>query len=107
MNRIILDGDPRDFLDWREGSGGTVEIFDIAIGSERRTGKGRNLVEKLFAIVPSAPTVYAITRAGNEIAQQFYEALLFDRVGVLRRFYRDKGRVVDAVIYGRSPQGPV
>lgn len=105
MPRISLD-DPRDYLDWREGSGGTVEIADIVVGSERRRGRGRRLIETLLAQVQAAPTVWAITRAGNEIAQQFYESLGFRVIGVLRRFYGE-ALGVDAILYGRSPRGPV
>ncbi len=105
--RITLNS-PEDFLDWRVGSGNTVEIFDIVVGSNRREGKGRKLMEKLFKRVPWASCVYAITRIDNEVAQQFYEKLLFTNVGVLRRFYRDeRSRGADAVIYGRPPGGPV
>lgn len=104
MTRITLDGDERDYLDYRDGSGGTVEIFDVAVNSERRSGRGRRLVEELFRRVTPLH-VWAITRADNEIAQQWYEALGFRVVGVLRRFYGLRG--VDAIMYGRSSEGPV
>lgn len=106
MNRIELDGDKRDYLIWREGSGNTVEIFDIAVGSERGQGKGRRLMELLFRKLSYDTRVFAITRADNLIAQQFYEKLRFDVVGVLRRFYSGEPEV-DAIMYGRSAGGPV
>jgi ribosomal protein S18 acetylase RimI-like enzyme len=107
VNRIELEGDPRDFLVYREGSGGTVEIFDIAVNSNRRAGRGRRLVKFLFNSLPdSVPCVWAITRAENLVGQLFYENLGFEVKGVLRRFYSDK-KGADAVLYGRSPRGPV
>lgn len=105
MTRIELD-DPRDFLIHREGSGGSVEIFDIVVNSERRKGRGRKLLEKLFATLAPETRVYAITRADNEVAQQFYEKTLFNVVNPLRRFY-GPGRGIDAVMYLRKAGGPV
>lgn len=111
MNRITLKGErpdgELDHLDWREGSGGTIEIFDIAVMSVRGNGRGRRLVEKLFETVQDAPLVFAITRSRYPIAQQFYEHLGFRVVGVLRDFYDGGANGVDAIMYGRSPKGPV
>ena len=106
MNKIILDNDDRDFLLWRDGSGDTIEIFDIAVGSERGVGKGRRLIELLFEQLHAETRVFAITRATNLVAQQFYEKLRFDVVGVLRRFYSGNMEV-DAVMYGRKAGGSV
>jgi ribosomal protein S18 acetylase RimI-like enzyme len=105
VNRIVLD-DERDFLDWREGSGGTVEIFNVQVMSARRKGKGRLLVRKLFAELGPGVTVWAITRADNEVAVQWYQALGFDVTGVLRRFYGAE-RGVDAILFGRRSEGPI
>jgi ribosomal protein S18 acetylase RimI-like enzyme len=108
MHRITYPGgDPDvDFLVWREGSGGTVEIFDIQVGSERCKGRGRKLVETLFNSLSLNTRVFAITRSDNETAQKFYERLRFCVVGVLRQFYsQPKG--VDAIMYGRRAGGPV
>jgi ribosomal protein S18 acetylase RimI-like enzyme len=106
LNRIILDNDPRDFLDYREGSGGSIEIFDIQVGSERGKGKGRRLIEALFSRLKPETRVWAITRAENEVAQKFYEKLCFDVVSPLRRFYTSH-RGVDALLYIRRAGGPV
>jgi ribosomal protein S18 acetylase RimI-like enzyme len=106
LNRIILDNDPRDFLDYQQRPDGTVEIVDIAVNSERRKGKGRRLVEALFSRLGKDTRVWAITRADNEIAQQWYEALQFNVVGVLRRYYGPH-RGVDGVMFGRRAGGPV
>jgi ribosomal protein S18 acetylase RimI-like enzyme len=109
--RITLDDEPGDWLDWRRGSGRTVEIFDIHVGNERRrTGKGRRLVQALLGRLttgtekPDGVTlVWATTRWGNTAAQEFYEALGFRIVGRLHYFYveghlaRDKEH---AIIFG-------
>lgn len=101
MNRIVLDNDSRDYLDWRQGSGNTVEIFDIVVGSERGVGKGRKLVNLLYSQVDkTVGLVFAITRDSNEIAKQFYLHIEFRRIGRLARFYPDTDE--DAIMYGRN-----
>lgn len=108
ISRIILDEDTRDFLEWREGSGNTVEIFDLVVNSNRRVGRGRRLVNRLIdeVIPPSVKLVWAITRADNFIAQAFYEELKFRVVAPLRNFYgqktEDGTETVDAIMYGRD-----
>ncbi len=101
MERI---GNAADHLDYEHRADGTVEIVDIVVTSARRAGVGRALIAALFKRLPRV-RVWAITRASNEIAQQFYEALGFETVGVLRRFYGGDG--ADAVMYGRWSDGPV
>lgn len=101
--RIVFNDDQRDFLDYRQGSGKTIEIFDICVGSDRRTGIGRAMVYQLYKLVDSDTTlVWAITRSSNFIAQRFYEELGFRVIGVLRDFYQDEhtSRIVDAIMYG-------
>lgn len=105
--QTITGTDPRDWLKWRQGSGNTVEIYDIVVGSERRKGFGRALVYKLYKQVPPGTNlVWAITRASNQIAQLFYEELGFRVVAVLRNFYRMYDRegkeCVDAIMYGKD-----
>lgn len=108
---VIFLEDNRDFLVYREGSGGTIEIVDIVVNSERRKGKGKRLIELLMEKVqrkyPPETVVWAITRAENLIAQQFYEKLGFSVTGVLRRFYSYESRTVDAIMYGRQAKGPI
>lgn len=106
MNHIYLEGDARDFLLWREASGGTIEIYDVAVGSERRVGKGRQLVAELFRLLGPARPVYAITRADNAIGLQWYAALGFRVVAVLMGFYSGENQV-DAVMVGRNSAHPV
>lgn len=106
MCRIELE-DPRDYLISRDGGGKTVEIYDIVVGSERRTGKGRLLVDRLIKNHETDGTrlIWAITRSTNFISQLFYESLNFRVVGVLRDFYRDVPELAhstDAIMYGRD-----
>jgi len=101
---------PFGILEYRFAPGNTVEIVNIEVeASARGTGKGRAMLRQLFgSLDETVKTVYAITRSHNEIAQQFYEACGFRLIGILRRFYYDSGEYgVDAVMYGRSPRGPI
>ena len=101
MNRIDLDANPQDFLIWRQGSGTTVEIFDIAVNSHRRKGCGRRLINILIdQRLPYGTTlVWAITRSTNLIAQSFYEQTGFHVIAVLRRFYSQENGA-DAIMFG-------
>jgi len=103
----IVSGVRKGFLDYRRGSGpNSVELFDIAV-EERRTGRGRSLVDTLIKHCASAgiKRIYAIARAENRIAGEFYEALNF-RAVPLYDFYgvrtENGDRTVDAVMYVRD-----
>lgn len=97
---LSLDGDPRDVLVWRDGSGGTIEIYNLVVNSERRAGKGRRLVQQLCAdVAGQTHLVWALTRASNVIAQQFYRALGFRTLARLPHFYAEE----DAVLVGVHP----
>lgn len=97
---------PGDFLDWREGSGGTVEIFDMEVGNaNRRRGSGRTMVDTVITECEKrgVKTLYAITRMSNLIAQHFYTELRFRPV-LLPDFYKDEPLVngksyPDAIMY--------
>jgi len=98
-------------LDYRKGSGRTIEIYDIVVRANRRTGIGRGLVTELFNRITDgledATLVWAITRSSNFIAQEFYEALGFRVVAVLRNFYKDEHPdTTDAIMYGRDISPP-
>ena len=96
MTRIQLQ-DSTDFLDFREGSGGTVEIYNIQVGSERRVGRGSLLLRLLIAQVRGQThLIFALTRQSNSIAQEFYRAVGFRQLAVLPGFYSDE----NAVMYG-------
>jgi len=99
-HHIMLSVDDR--LVWRLGQGRTVEIYDIVVGSDRRKGRGREMVEMLKKrIPPNTAVIYAITRISNTIAHQFYEALGFRIVGRLHNFYREGGdQTESALMYG-------
>ena len=102
MQRITLL-DPNDYLDWQKGSGRSVEIYDIAVNSERGIGNGRRLVERLKREMPKdTALIFAITRISNTIAQQFYESLGFRIVGRLHNFYREEKSTnfESALMYG-------
>lgn len=97
-------------LEYRFGPGATCEIVNIEVNEDhRQQGTGRSMLEALFGECKQRGigSVYAISRADNMPAQEFYEKTLFRYSGVLRRFYNPKGKGVDAVIYARSPEGPV
>jgi len=96
MKTLTLE-DPADNLIYREGSGGTVEIYDIVVGSERGVGKGRALVKRLLDEVQDRTNlIFAITRASNHRAQQFYAHCGFRFVGSLHSFYDGE----DAIVFG-------
>jgi ribosomal protein S18 acetylase RimI-like enzyme len=78
----------KDCLLWRYGAGGEIEIYDIAVYSERRKGVGREMVNEL-----SKATLYAFCRADNAIACRFYESLGF--VGsLLENFYTEGNAMI-------------
>jgi ribosomal protein S18 acetylase RimI-like enzyme len=91
MKEIRLN--KKDYLIYREGSGHTLEIFDIAVYGHRRSGVGTQLFNILLKETTET-RIFAITRKENEIAQQFYAKLGF--IGYdLPKLYPDG----DAMIY--------
>jgi ribosomal protein S18 acetylase RimI-like enzyme len=91
MKKIVLN--KIDYLVYRDGSGDTVEIYDIAVNSQRGVGIGSQLFDILKQKVTSK-RIFALTRRENLNAQKYYEKNKF--VGyVLPRFYPDG----DAMIY--------
>lgn len=96
------------FMVYRAGSGGSIEIFDIHVESvARRTGVGRLLVDKLIKVCEAegVKRIYAITRAENRIAQEFYVELNF-RPTPLFDFYgtrtADGHTTIDAIMFVRD-----
>jgi ribosomal protein S18 acetylase RimI-like enzyme len=95
MPRIVKN--EVDYLEWREGSGGTVEIYDIAVLSKRHQGVGRSLIEELKDQVRGKThLIFAITRRSNHGAQKFYGKVGFRKLARLERFYVGE----DALIFG-------
>lgn len=91
--RCYQIGNDTDFLFYRKGSGETIEIYDIAINSQRGVGRGAKLFWEM--IEKAKPKrVFAITRRSNYGAQKFYESLNMEGV-VLPRLYPDE----DAIMY--------
>lgn len=99
MNEIRLNH--LDYLRWRQGSGATVEIYDIVVGSERRKGHGRAMINRLRDRVPeNTKLIFAIARSSNKIAAEFYTALGFRVVAKLPRFYVDDKGIETAIMFG-------
>lgn len=90
MQRITLN--EIDFLDYREGSGGTIEIFDIAVMSERGKGVGTELI-RLLQERTNTHLISAITRGSNYQARAFYRKNGFIEVR-LPDFYLDEDAVL-------------
>lgn len=83
---------PKSWLIYRPAGGGTIEIFDIHVGSERGIGTGTAMLEELLE-KEEPQRVVAITRMSNILAQKFYKKNHFDRV-VLPSFYPDESAVM-------------
>jgi ribosomal protein S18 acetylase RimI-like enzyme len=88
----------RDYLRYRVGHGGTVEIDDIAVYSERQRGTGRSMFDEMMAN-SGKRRAFAFARAENAVARRFYAALGFSAHEV-PGFYEDG----DAVLftYGKA-----
>lgn len=98
MNRIEFN-EGQDFLIWGKGSGGNVEILDIAVNSERGVGIGTRLVNTLIEQVRSdTRLIFAVTRLSNYRAHSFYRKFGFAKIGTLLHFYVPE--MEDAVVFG-------
>ena len=95
MQRIqrIEENGGLDYLVWREGSEGTVEIFDIAVTSHRKQGIGRRLVERLKEEV-KPQFIFAFTREGNSVARSFYKGIGFTEIAIIKGFYGTENGVM-------------
>lgn len=76
----------KDFIVYRNGSNDTIEIFDIAVMSERRKGYGTQLINKLKQ---KNKNLFAFMRASNENAKIFYEHNGFKST-FINNFYPDE-----------------
>lgn len=112
MNQIsgkIERHDGASWLEYRSGSGNSVEILDINVANgHRREGTGREMFRELLTKLGGDNLiVYAITRWNNTVACQFYESLGFRIIARLHQFYRfrsemgnGKSGFVNAVMFG-------
>lgn len=100
LHQIIIPG-VRDYLDWRMGSAGTAELFDIAVYSSRRQGTGKRMIGMMIDQLPSdVRIIYALCRASNEAGIKFYTALGFHPL-LVEKFYKFDGieELEDAVMF--------
>ena len=94
MSKIIRKN-KIDFLVYREGKGGTAELFDIAVMSNRQVGIGRSLIEEMEnrCRERGVSRIYAFVRVENGLARVFYKKMGFTEV-FLDNFYPDGGAVI-------------
>lgn len=97
MQKIIIN--KKDILEYREGSGGTIEIYNIAVYSGRCKGNGRKLIELLKERVKTN-LIFAITREDNKIGHIFYEKVGFRLIAKMPKFYKFDKEIIDARMYG-------
>lgn len=81
-----------DVLDYRDGSGGTIEIYDIVVNSERGVGRGEALFRELLE-KENPKRVFAFCRDDNTNAHAYYERLGFKGTH-LPAFYPDGGAII-------------
>lgn len=97
------------YLVWRQGSGNTIEIFEIEVDDDhRQQGHGTNLIEQLeeYGRKNHYLMMWAITRHSNRPARAFYDNTGFSILAAPLTFYKDEQsiagkRAPEAIIYGR------
>jgi len=87
---MLIKRNKVDFLEWRMGKGGTAELFDIAVMSNRRKGVGREMITEMenAAKKKGVSRVYGFVRTENAVAREFYKKLGYKEV-LLENFYPD------------------
>jgi len=83
---IIKRNKGLDYLVYREGQNNTIEIYDIAVNSDRRLGVGSNMIDELKT---QHKNIFAFMRKSNLIAKAFYEKNKFKAYHI-PRFYPDE-----------------
>jgi len=71
-----------------------IELTDLFVSPKnRRQGYGTKLIRKLERIATRRGKVciYCFTRTSNKTAQAFYEAVGFEKVCSIPKFYRSEG----------------
>jgi ribosomal protein S18 acetylase RimI-like enzyme len=90
MEKIEINNG-KDYLVWRQGSGETIEIFDIAVFSKRGVGAGTKMLQMLVDTVRgNTSLIWAMTRESNQNAHLFYEKRGFKLLAKLEGFYGDE-----------------
>jgi len=91
-----INGGSGSYLEWRRGSGRTIEILNIHVNRpDRKKGVGKKMIKQLKSTV-DGNLVFAITRMSNRIAKEFYKKIGFREIAVLGKFYGSE----DAVMFG-------
>lgn len=103
LTYFLPESDGQDAIQYRMGSGGTVEIFDIVVNTTRCVGKGRRLIQELEKLLLpyGMKRLWAITRQSNAGAQIFYQKAGFEFLGLLQEFYMDEVPE-NAFVYGKK-----
>lgn len=70
--RVRITLNDTDYLEYRDASGGTIELYDIAVMSERQRGIGKQLIQMMLDR-EKPRFVYGFTRISNNIARIFYQ----------------------------------
>lgn len=98
----VIRNNQSDYLQWRQGSGSTIEVYDIAVFGDRRKGSGRKMIQDLYDIVAkqysSTTLIWAIARESNRIARDFYLGIGWRIIAVLPQFYKEG----NAIMFGRN-----
>lgn len=82
-----------DYLHYAVRFAGVAEIEDVAVLSDRLTGRGRRLVENMLDELPAdVVTVFAFCRTANVGARAFYRKLEFVEAADVPNFYKDEDR---------------
>lgn len=85
MQKIVKNN--QDVLKYRDGMGGTIEIFDIVVRTQRSIGIGSRMIQELIE-KENPSVVYAFCRKENVHAHNFYKKNGFRPVDI-GQFYSD------------------
>lgn len=84
--KSITRNKKKDYLYYREGQNNTVEIYDIAVNSERNKGIGSEMISELKL---QGKNIYAFVRESNANARRFYMKNNFTLI-LIKAFYPDE-----------------
>ena len=83
--RIQLDN---GFIEWREGTGGNIEITQIKT-YEKRRGTGKELIWKLIEKEDCYYSIYAFVLASRKRVRNFYKSCGFQEIELGRSVYKN------------------